>query len=169
MSPQCNYTKYFQKISILLDSFGSLLLNESNIFHAWVSRKHFCEREQNPVFSGIGKFCWLPFPQLRGEKGCEIVIFWWFYDNSWIKRFVASMFWFMPSTCYAWLSNFVTLLGVMFTSRCIFKFMLWNLKSVGLIVWDIEPFKVDLRTFLKFQDMTKNNFLYKFAPTWRQR
>ena len=39
-----------------------------------------------------------------------------------------------------------------------------NLKSVALIVWEIEPFKVDLRPFL-FQDMTKNKFLYKLPPT----
>ena len=25
------------------------------IFHAWVSRRHFCEREQNPVLTGFGK------------------------------------------------------------------------------------------------------------------
>ena len=40
-----------------------------------------------------------------------------------------------------------------------------NLKSVGLIVWEIDPFKVDLRTFFLFQDMTKNKFLYKLART----
>ena len=31
-------------------------------------------------------------------KGCEIVLFWCFYDNLFKSRFVACMFWCMPST-----------------------------------------------------------------------
>ena len=66
------------------------------IFHAWVCRRQFCEREQNPVLTGFGKKnFWLALAKLRVVKGCEIVIFWWFYDNLLKNRFVACIFWLL--------------------------------------------------------------------------
>ena len=41
---------------------------------------------------------WLALAKLRVVKGCEIFIFWCFCDNLLKNRFVACMFWCMPST-----------------------------------------------------------------------
>ena len=68
-----------------MDSFGSLLKNEKNnimIFHAWVSRRYFYEREQNPVLRGFGKILVLAcISKVESRKGCEIVILLCVYDN----------------------------------------------------------------------------------------
>ena len=46
------------------------------IFHAWMSRRYFCEKEQNPVLTGFGKILDLAcIAKLRVVKGCEILIF----------------------------------------------------------------------------------------------
>ena len=146
------FQSIFRRFSYLWIAIGLFFQMEPNdlmIFHAWVSRSgHFCEREQNPVrelsitgLTGIGIICFglhLHCWESWFELGCEIFIFWSFDDNLWNNRFVTCMFWCIPSTFDAWLSNFITWLSVMITSWCVYKLMLWNFGCEKRTMDDLE-------------------------------
>ena len=97
-SPQLNFTKY-SYLWIAFGLFFQMRPNNLMIFHAWVSRRYFCEREQNPVLTGFDKILALAcISKVEShERLRNIVIFWCFYDNLWKSRLVACMFWWMPS------------------------------------------------------------------------
>ena len=55
------HTRLPRYMFIPLDSLRSLLLKNLTIFHVWVSKNHFCEREQNWLL------VWLISPRLKGK------------------------------------------------------------------------------------------------------
>ena len=101
--------------------------NTLMIFHAWVSRSHFCKGEQNPVLTGFGIICFAYITKFESsEKAIQFSYSDSCYYKLWEDMFVACMCWCMLSTFYAWLSNFIAWLSVIITSWCIYKVMLWN-------------------------------------------
>ena len=96
------------------------------IFHAWVNRRYFCERDQNPVLTGFGKLlvlaCTSKVESRERLQNCHILMILWQVMKEYM--YVACMFWCMPSTFMLewaiwslyWVLR-ISLLGV-FTNLC---------------------------------------------------
>ena len=76
-SQQLKFTKYFQEIFIPWIALGFFvqMIPNNLIFHAWVSRRHFCVWEQkNPVLTGFWFFYFfiVPCVSLTGSRPCAV-------------------------------------------------------------------------------------------------
>ena len=80
MFRKCSY------IWVAMGPFYQMTPTNLTIMYAWMNRSHVCEREQNPVLTGIGICVGCYQQNWESWKRLEFVIFRWFSDNLWKNR-----------------------------------------------------------------------------------